>query len=567
MGMGKSPSCTAGELLHSEPDRTGLRFRVNMVRGLLVLLVLVGGGAGQKPSGGYCIGTGCFSLFREPTDFRTAQRLCRDRGGHLMTVRSSVSNDVLSVLLGSLTGGFWIGLHRLGGCPDPAGGLRGFQWVTEDSESDITNFVPSFNSSCSAHGCVSVNREDSFRWRQSACARPAAGFLCEHSFTEPCRALPAEPGRSVLYMTPYGFGVEDVHAVPPGSTVTRGPSGTKHICISAQWVHAPWSCQIQQGGCEYRCTEGPGGGAVCSCPPGQTVDPANRVSCTAPGPCAARRCQQTCSTAADGSAMCGCAHGLTLAGDGRSCVDVTECADARQCRGENFRCVNTQAGFACVCAAGFKKRGDRCVDVDECVSAPCEHMCVNTQGSYMCACYDGYRADDEAPDKCRLFCGGAECPATCDPNDPRQCFCPEGFVSEERPEGVFCLEIDECNYDYCDHTCVNTPGSYVCSCHPGFKLLDQYRCVESEEDLEGSRVAPTSSVPWSSSVPSPEPTRRPSAVTLPGLVGVIVCTVLLLVLLVFGVHVGLGHRERRRRKSSTAEDETHDLQTATSLRK
>uniref|UniRef100_A0A3Q3B9N9 C-type lectin domain-containing protein n=1 Tax=Kryptolebias marmoratus TaxID=37003 RepID=A0A3Q3B9N9_KRYMA len=106
---------------------------------------------GLEPNGGYCIGSGCFALFRDPTNFRTAQSLCNAKGGHLMTVRSSVSNDVLSILLGNLTG------------------LMGFQWVTKDSESDFTNFVPSFNSSCSAHSCVSVNKEDGFKWRQTPC--------------------------------------------------------------------------------------------------------------------------------------------------------------------------------------------------------------------------------------------------------------------------------------------------------------------------------------------------------------------------------------------------------------
>uniref|UniRef100_A0A3Q3BAF9 Thrombomodulin n=1 Tax=Kryptolebias marmoratus TaxID=37003 RepID=A0A3Q3BAF9_KRYMA len=205
-------------------------------------------------------------------------------------------------------------------------------------------------------------------------------------------------------------------------------------------------CEIQEGGCEHECAEDPSDSPVCFCPPGQTVSPANRVSCEAPAPgdpCAALRCQQTCYTDADGSARCGCEHGLTLAGDGTSCADVDECADARHCPGENVRCVNTRHGFECACEAGYKKAGVQCVDVDECVSAPCEHICTNAPGGFTCACYDGYRPDAEELNKCVLFCGAEECPAVCDPNDPLLCYCPEGYVVEERDKGI-CSHSTEC---------------------------------------------------------------------------------------------------------------------------
>ena len=41
------------------------------------------------------------------------------------------------------------------------------------------------------------------------------------------------------------------------------------------------------------------------------------------------------------------------------------------------------------------------------------------------------------------------------------------------------LDEDECtlNTDGCDHNCINTPGSFVCTCNSGFFLaLDQKTC-------------------------------------------------------------------------------------------
>lgn len=41
-------------------------------------------------------------------------------------------------------------------------------------------------------------------------------------------------------------------------------------------------------------------------------------------------------------------------------------------------------------------------------------------------------------------------------------------------------DIDECaaDTDGCDHICMNTPGSYTCSCNSGYNLLtDGHTCT------------------------------------------------------------------------------------------
>uniref|UniRef100_A0A4W6CLT3 Thrombomodulin n=1 Tax=Lates calcarifer TaxID=8187 RepID=A0A4W6CLT3_LATCA len=206
----------------------------------------------------------------------------------------------------------------------------------------------------------------------------------------------------------------------------------------------------------------------CYCPDGYIRHNGNDTAlCTDINECEmGPQCDHMCENLF-GSYRCICHEGFEL-----SCVDFNDCTDQRQCPGENFRCINTVGGFQCVCKEGYSLSGSLCVDQDECASAPCEHMCDNTPGSYKCSCYDGHIVDPKSPNKCKLHCGEEECDAQCDPNDVFQCYCPDGYVKEERDEGAFCIDIDECSFFYCDQGCVNTFGSYVCSCNPGFTLVD-----------------------------------------------------------------------------------------------
>uniref|UniRef100_A0A7N6B690 Thrombomodulin n=1 Tax=Anabas testudineus TaxID=64144 RepID=A0A7N6B690_ANATE len=481
------------------------------VRSLFVvaLVCLLGRTGGREPNNGYCIENQCFMVFQDPSDFRTAQTQCIHQGGHLMTVRSSVSQDILFILVGNVTGQFWIGLHRPSGCPEPAAELRGFQWVTKDNNSDFFNWAPTFDSSCLSNRCVSVSKAGDFKWTEEPCEQQAAGYLCESSFSDACKGLPdVAQGESVTYRTSLGFEGEDLLSLPPGSVAIRRSSGRKSICDSGQWLQGPWSCEIHNGGCEFKCTVNSKNVPSCSCPLGQTVNSVNKVTCdvATDDPCMALNCDFACS--GDGESFsCSCDRGFQL----------------RQCPLENYRCVN-QYGMS----------GQRCVDDDECASAPCEHTCVNTPGSYKCTCYNGYIVDPKSPNNCQLHCGVEECPAECDPNDDSQCNCPEGYISEERDDGTFCLDIDECSNEQCDQGCENTFGSYVCTCNPGFTLVDLYKCVKSEGPI--ITTAPP--------VPHPEPTKQPSAVSVGGLVGIILCAVLCVMLLVFVVHYIFNRREK-----------------------
>ncbi|KAK6477699.1 EGF-containing fibulin-like extracellular matrix protein 2 [Huso huso] len=51
-----------------------------------------------------------------------------------------------------------------------------------------------------------------------------------------------------------------------------------------------------------------------------------------------------------------------------------------------------------------------------------------------------------------------------------------------RKIGSECIDIDECRYRYCQHSCVNSPGSFACQCEPGFQLAGNNRsCVDVNE--------------------------------------------------------------------------------------
>uniref|UniRef100_A0A3B5AVQ0 EGF-like domain-containing protein n=1 Tax=Stegastes partitus TaxID=144197 RepID=A0A3B5AVQ0_9TELE len=273
----------------------------------------------------------------------------------------------------------------------------------------------------------------------------------------------------------------------------------------------------------------------CDCRKGFRVSPQDPTKFTcevhiADDPCAALRCQHACYQKGDLYA-CTCDHGFQLAADGRSCVDFNDCTDQRQCPGENFRCVNTLGGFQCVCKVGYKASGTLCVDEDECVSAPCEHVCTNTVGSYN-----------------------------------SQCYCPAGYVAEERGRDTFCIDMDECSSYFCDQDCKNTFGGYVCMCSSGYTLVDGYKCVKNDDEdgdggVEGSGMTTAPNVPTTLFVPFPGPTKKPSGVTVGGLVGIIVCTVLFIVLLVFLVNYIFSRRGKMQSNGAlkAPEGEAHGL--------
>ena len=207
----------------------------------------------------------------------------------------------------------------------------------------------------------------------------------------------------------------------------------------------------------------------------------------------------------------------------------------------NERCINTHGSFKCLqrCHKGFEPDPydeTKCVDTDECAvgSHICHptQICLNTDGSYACYCASGVRTVpgqscntgaketkllrtggssfdfDSGDGKMSLSkqlahifgtgsqrpCFGSQpCDEVIDYYDSvgtasradvfpwTQTFCEEGY----RPSRGTCVDIDECmNPNQCQHHCYNTPGSFYCSCPPGYRLSGNRRTCEDVDECD-----------------------------------------------------------------------------------
>ncbi|KAM7376694.1 hypothetical protein PAMP_006407 [Pampus punctatissimus] len=111
-----------------------------------------------------------------------------------------------------------------------------------------------------------------------------------------------------------------------------------------------------------------------------------------------------------------------------------------------------------------------------CSDGPCEHICTDVNGGYICSCFKGYIPDSKDPKQCKMHCAEQKCPVICDTNTDNICFCPEGFIRNEK----FCEDIDECSMQECQQQCKNTFGGFSCSCKEGFILKGQVNCIRAD---------------------------------------------------------------------------------------
>ncbi|XP_065894569.1 hemicentin-1-like [Dysidea avara] len=88
---------------------------------------------------------------------------------------------------------------------------------------------------------------------------------------------------------------------------------------------------------------------------------------------------------------------------------------------------------------------------------------------------------------CAINNGGCDQICT-DESGTIQCYCEAGYFSIAFLP-TKCFEVDECLYklDKCEASCINTPGSYKCSCPYGQVLAsDGYGCIQCANDTSGT---------------------------------------------------------------------------------
>ncbi|XP_030663606.1 adhesion G protein-coupled receptor E1 isoform X2 [Nomascus leucogenys] len=173
---------------------------------------------------------------------------------------------------------------------------------------------------------------------------------------------------------------------------------------------------------------------------------------------------------------------------GNNCRDSTMCP-------AYATCTNTVDSYYCTCKQGFlssngqnhfKGPGVQCKDIDECSQSPqpCgpNSSCKNLSGRFKCSCLDGFSSptgNNWVPGKPGNFSctdineclTGRVCPEHSDCVNSMgsyNCSCQVGFISRNS----ICEDVDECaDPRACpEHaTCNNTVGNYSCFCNPGFE--------------------------------------------------------------------------------------------------
>ncbi|XP_037938996.1 fibrillin-2 [Teleopsis dalmanni] len=179
---------------------------------------------------------------------------------------------------------------------------------------------------------------------------------------------------------------------------------------------------------------------------------------------------------------CSCFEGFSLdPNDYAACHDIDECKTHNG--GCEQICNNLPGSYQCACEQGLQIdtiTGNTCKDINECelpeVKANCAGVCENTHGSYRCVpiLNNKEEIEDDNEDDSKIV-RTSEVPAVVT--------CPAGFELVAGGSGMQCVDIDECSdgISGCEH-CVNTEGSFECSCPAGYELAeDEKTCIDINE--------------------------------------------------------------------------------------
>ncbi|XP_071787755.1 uncharacterized protein [Asterias amurensis] len=317
------------------------------------------------------------------------------------------------------------------------------------------------------------------------------------------------------------------HTIKPANYAVYCSAGN----VVGTLPHCYAQCGYENGGCQHVCTN-TDKGAVCSCRDGFKLAD-NEKRCTDIDECASNRGRGACAFRCVnhvGGFQCYCNHGYTLATDGTSCTEIPKscscgthghCVEARgttpafcrcndgyqqstdrlscervsqtqcSCGTGSISCWEGNGERICTCRTGYQQSGNGCVDINECQEngglGDCQKGCENIAGSFRCYCPGRWQYLSEDLRTCRerpCSCGTGSTGCS-QPNGRRICTCAEGYKPSQT--GDRCVDRNECQDSTpCEGSCVNTEGSYQCSCpQSGYQLAqDGYRCEDVNECQE-----------------------------------------------------------------------------------
>lgn len=353
-----------------------------------------------------------------------------------------------------------------------------------------------------------------------------------------------------------------LNAAPPGAGVSTAYAGTS--ALPGPLSFAAVARRSASGVVESFYVD-----ACAACDPNASCFPAAATQCVClPGyygdgetcsPCPTiEHCSGVVSCNGPLDATCsGCESGY----DGPTCVNIDECQEIGTCAA-NTTCLDSEGSFLCLCEAPFVTQDDECrcapgyyqngttcfvcpaipqcegqitcdsatisscddcadgyegqtcTDINECgVAGPgCDThaTCQNFPGTFTCTCDEHYYGDGASCTKCGdiTFCLVDE---TCSgPGDSSCGQCADGFT------GPTCNDIDECGTAGpgcgANTTCQNLPGTFSCTCLPGYSGDPNTGCTLDTFNVTGAGtdVSPRT---WSNGTfaTSCEAYRRPSS--------------------------------------------------------
>ncbi|KAH9498711.1 hypothetical protein Btru_004630, partial [Bulinus truncatus] len=188
-------------------------------------------------------------------------------------------------------------------------------------------------------------------------------------------------------------------------------------------------------------------------------------------------CQQLCENS-EGGFQCSCLPGNTLTKDKKTCQQDATSAALCSAKGCNQVCSVVGGVASCSCYAGYTTTSDtQCADINECTlsNKPCSQSCENNVGGFLCSCYPGYKLDLDGVTchKCDASYYGTNCSNRCVCNGHGTCNHVRGCECIPSWTGSSCTEdVNECSIDGAcpiGQLCVNTLGSFSCSCPAGYE--------------------------------------------------------------------------------------------------